>query len=637
MRISIAATALAMLVALPLGEFEASADVTGDAYQDVKNIITDLLTSEVARSLVPQVVCRAGHQVTPSLIECPAATDPAKICIKQGNRFTVIKLKAMEYFPATLQALYSRRFASLKSTVANESVDVASDTLYQGLRDVFSTLKKQEQAARNQEIRQAIAYANEVAPSDATVFDPLDEGTLSSCVAKVKEKLNEGLPPTVSRIDNECSPSSKDNAFECELAQSARLALRGKPEEADSHIRRAMAIVLAYGLTKRLSLGTEHLKDVADEVLFLVRSLEANTQSYDTYITEIATRNATMLKKKAEEIIAVLQQQRIAITRVVARIRAVTSGGNVKLTINAMIADLAEVLGGADSICDQIADGPCKLLTELDQRVGRLSLIWPAVAAASSGDLHGVAHLVVSALFQNNTSGADCERQTGDEGCKLDTFRRFADSLVMYVLDASGGDTSDTVRSVFRQSAEEVIRLVSPYGGLDRAGVGGAFIFLIPELALRASWSSAYVNDSDRHLRYIIGLNMLRIRKVLWYTSRSYTSVQLALLDPVAPLAEIAVRANRDPLTSAQVNYQGTELLFWNLLAPRLEFTAALPWLSKHLAVSAGASLRMAAPTERSVLGSGEVSYRYHGLFAEGRGDDWYKFIEFGLSLKYIM
>lgn len=251
--------AMVVMAAALLGwRGEGRADLAGDAYQDAKVVIEELLTAEITRSLVPQIVCRAGRQEAVfNDPDCSAegaalGADPttATVCLRRGvagaPRRQRVTLKLLEYFPATLQALYSRRFAALKSTVGSEVIDVASETFYDSLRGDLRAIERQ--ATRDPSVRAALDYANEIAPAAATVFSPLEPLAFRDCLEQVTAKLGAGLGTSVSRLDRECTPSTEDNALECELAMSLRLALRHKEQEAQARMMRAVALILAHCL-----------------------------------------------------------------------------------------------------------------------------------------------------------------------------------------------------------------------------------------------------------------------------------------------------------------------------------------------------------------------------------------------------
>lgn len=641
----------------------ARANVTGEVYQDAKAVIEDLLSAEIARALVPQVVCRAGRReelASPS--DCRqrlGEADHTAVCLAFGSRYVLARLRLLEVFPATLQALYSRRFAGLGSTVTAELIEQVAETFYRALRDDLAVIERELAAARDPSVRLALLLANQLAPPTETVLEPLPPQALASCVAQVDAKLRAGVAAGVAALDSECAPPTADNALACELAQALREALAGRSTVSAAHGRRALALPIAQALLAQLALPTAAtralLRPLADEVTALLAALERDPAS--PALAAFATRAHALLEQHCARhsgdcpppapsaaptgtapppLDAALAHLAPALRKLVARVRAATAEGATPLTVRLLVTDLLDVVTGPDSLCDGVDAPACRLLAELELRVGKRSLLWPAVRAASSGDLRAVAHLALSALFGQGTAGRGCDRQADDEGCRRDAFRRFADSLVMYVLDAARGDTSEAVRAVFRQAAAEAIRLVSPFGGLDRSADArapalGDLLWLAPELALRSSWSPGYVNDEPGHLRYTAGLQLVRLRKVFWYTDRAYAALGLSLLDPLAPLAEIVLRADRDAITGQPVRYQRSGLLLWNVLAPRVEWSAGLPWLSKHVVLGAGLSLRLVTSTERSQRADAvDYSYRLPGAAP------WYEHLELALALKYL-
>ncbi len=644
------AMTLAILLARPPG---ARADVASEVYQDAKGIIEELLTAEITRKLVPQIVCRAGRQELEGATACEAqpggSAEPATVCFAVGGQIIELRLKLLEFFPATLQAIYSRRFAALKSTVVSETIDVAADTFYDSMVSRLDDIERTRRAARDPAIQMAVDYANEIAPSSDTIFLALQDEVLGGCLQAVTSKLEAGMGSTVSRLDQQCSPSPPEGAMACELAQSLRFALRGKPAEAEARIRRAIALALASALLRQPALvaagvSPARLKELADEVMGLVAALEAGPVELDKVFAAFAARMSARLGVPPATIDPLIAQSREAFLRVAARLRALV-GGPVKLSLSTLVSDVTEVLEGASSLCQTAAalpggaaaaggpPSPCQLLGEIKERIGTASLVWPAVTAASSGDLRGVAHLVISGLFRRTTDSSRCDPTSQDESCKLELYRSFVDSLVMYMLDVAQGDTSTSVRTVFRQAAAEVVHLISPGGGVDR---GGAVLLRYPELVLRATWSSGYLDVGEGRLRYAAGLNLLRLRQVLVYNERYYASMQLSLLDPLAPLAELALRPDRDGGSGGErIAYDDSYRLVANLVAPRFELTTALPWLSSHLALAAGVGLRLAAPTERVLGGGAAPAVQYHFLWDDK--DHWDEFIEFGFALKYLL
>lgn len=630
----------------------ARADVSGEAYRDIKKVIEDLLTSEVAHTVVPQVACRAGRVEITKLAagECTEDDDghivteptaPDEVCVKSGGKYIKFKLKALQYFPATLQALYSRRFASLKTTVSNEAIELATDRVYKAIMKQLGDTKRQAAQQVGEELADIL-----VKGGDSPVFNEIDaDAERDSCVANVQTKLDAGIGASASELDSQCAPATDKNALPCEVALALRAALHGDTNGEDVHVTNLISLAIASALQLD---GDNHVREIADEITVMVRTAEHSGEAPDfsklaasvgALLTDYdpdAAKYAVALAAKVKTITDRISLMRRPIERIIVRVKSVSALGTSHLSLRTVLTDVVDTLNDAQSICASLSTGNCGFVKELHDQIGKDSVLWPIVTSASGGDLQQVAHLAILALFERIDAFSDCDAVDPKQTCKLDAYRRFADSLVQFVLDARDGDASDAVRSAFRSAAEDVVRYSSPYGGFDRQGRADDHLFLFtPELGVRLLWSAGYVNDSSRDLRYIASMQMLRIRWRAWYTSHSYAEFQLSWADPLAPLAEVAVRPNKDFATGARVSYDHSDRLVWNVFAPRADFTVGLPFLSKHLAVSAGISLRMAAPTDLKMLPDGSFQYTYRGLGADG--DNWFKFVEFGLAAKYLL
>src|SRR4051812_35338050 len=106
----------------------AQAQVPEALYYDVREVITDLLTAEVAHSVVPQLACRGGRVEGP----VPAGTVPQPQLVKIGTKY--YQLLALYHYRTSLQEVYSRQFGSLRSSLLSESADLAGFLFYQELQ-----------------------------------------------------------------------------------------------------------------------------------------------------------------------------------------------------------------------------------------------------------------------------------------------------------------------------------------------------------------------------------------------------------------------------------------------------------------------------------------------------------------------
>jgi hypothetical protein len=269
----------------------------------------------------------------------------------------------------------------------------------------------------------------------------------------------------------------------------------------------------------------------------------------------------------------------------------------------------------------------------VSREIARGQTLWPLIVAASRGNVSEVAHGTMSLIFRS--SRASCpeapDGRTGSAACDTEIYRRFAESLVTYTVELAQDRTaSDAARAAFRTSASDVIRQVGNGGGFARRRWYG---FLIPTLNLRASWNAAYVNESGNSLRYLASVDWIKYRFVLAFSERLYMGLHVSLLDPLAPLSELATRPN------VGVTYHDQEKLAWNFVAPRLDLVLGIPTLSKHLAVGGGVSLRLTVPDLENMPAPGEVaSYRYQTLWGDDNTNDhWPRYVEFGFFVKYVI
>lgn len=223
-------------------------------------------------------------------------------------------------------------------------------------------------------------------------------------------------------------------------------------------------------------------------------------------------------------------------------------------------------------------------------------------------------------------SGAD-ETQRRQRYDLLLAYRRFLSALSAYAIEAGGGDSpSAATRGAFRAAAREVLLSTrSGRSGFDRRF---GWNIIVPQLTLRASASAGYVGETDAGgLRFAAGLDWLVLRGRFFYSETFYMAGNVILTDPLAPFAEVASRR-------AGTTYNGHRKLWLNTLGPRVEMIVGMPALSRQLAFSIGANLRWVAPTEPV----DEVSH-YQYLLDDKNADgtkNISRHIEGALGLKYL-
>jgi hypothetical protein len=351
------------------------------------------------------------------------------------------------------------------------------------------------------------------------------------------------------------------------------------------------------------------------------------------------------------------------------------SAGADAMHIGTLIDVLAGEGGALNAVCPDGNGGrACGVLAEAKTLLGASGNLAALIRTAARGDMREAGHLSVQAVFasslptkceDNPTEACPEDAQTGPteecpahsqinstevgpadaqpgptEECpahaQIEMYRRFTDAVVMYVFDVvENGEPSAGATEAFRAAAVDVVMNVRGPSGFDRNFLGS---FFAPGLGLRASWNAAYGTASGDSLRYVASVNWLTARVRLSYTSLTYTALHFSLVDPLAPLSELALRSQED------TSYRHNERLGWNVITPRAEILFGFPGFSRHLAVGAGASLRIVAPLPVDETGEAAeddvdvFDYEYFPLRHHPFGEsEWPRFIEFGFFAKYVI
>lgn len=157
---------------------------------------------------------------------------------------------------------------------------------------------------------------------------------------------------------------------------------------------------------------------------------------------------------------------------------------------------------------------------------------------------------------------------------------KFFLTLAAYLLDSSGDGVGETVaRSAFRAAAKDLL-LSQKKQGVPRSVDRIAFRWL-PRLAIKLSFNDTYaVTDGDSR-RSVVSAD--------WPTAmvavNDYMGLEASILDPIAPLAEMALRPAG--------KYTGYPYVALDALRPRLGGYICVPQLSRRLALSVGFGARL--------------------------------------------
>lgn len=156
---------------------------------------------------------------------------------------------------------------------------------------------------------------------------------------------------------------------------------------------------------------------------------------------------------------------------------------------------------------------------------------------------------------------------------------KFFLTLAAYLLDSNDGVDEATARSAFRAAAKDLL-LSQKKQGVPRSADRVAFR-LTPRLAMRLSFNDTYATTDGDSRRTVVAAD--------WPTAmvaiNDYLGLEASAIDPVAPLAEMALR----PAGS----YSKYEYVFLDLIRPRLGGWICIPQLSRRLALSAGFGVRL--------------------------------------------
>jgi hypothetical protein len=179
---------------------------------------------------------------------------------------------------------------------------------------------------------------------------------------------------------------------------------------------------------------------------------------------------------------------------------------------------------------------------------------------AGRADLRGLASEALRAGFRAAGDRADHPHET------------FFVALAAYMLESSEGGSQDVTRSAFRAAAKDLL-LSAEHEGLPSSDDRVRARWL-PRIGVRVA-----INDGDR--RGVVTADW----PTLMVAFSDNVGVEGSLIDPIAPLAELALREPGD--------YQKERLIALDMVRPRLGIWFAVPELSKRLALSAGGGARL--------------------------------------------
>lgn len=258
------------------------------------------------------------------------------------------------------------------------------------------------------------------------------------------------------------------------------------------------------------------------------------------------------------------------------------------------------------------------------------------IAAAGRRDYRTLSlSFLESVLPQDESSEGKCD-------LSKPPYRHLALTFASYLLDeASDAPDRNVGREAFRAAAIEALRCTST-GGLDRRynrlfrsdyypGDGVAHLFY-RSAAIRPSWNASYRNETGTNgYRTVVSLNAFTTHfRMTPRRSSVYAGLDISLVDYVAPLAELAFRRATD------TTYVDQNMLFLDLIRPRIDFMLGLPVLSDHLGVSLGGSWRTVVPIPGPATSPNTLTYKAWWANDDRVKGNYAAFFEFGFGAHYV-
>jgi hypothetical protein len=157
-------------------------------------------------------------------------------------------------------------------------------------------------------------------------------------------------------------------------------------------------------------------------------------------------------------------------------------------------------------------------------------------------------------------------------------MEKFFLTLAAYLLDSNEGVGENVARSAFRAAAKDLL-LSQKKQGVPR--VGDRFVVrLFPRLSLRLSFNDTYIITDGDSRRNVVAADW----PTMMFAVNDYMGMEASILDPLAPLAEMALRP---PGTYHRYPYVGLDAL-----RPRLGGWMCVPQFSRRLALTSGFGAR---------------------------------------------
>lgn len=462
----------------------ADAQVADALYADARAIVVELVESEAARVLVPQIVCRL---------------DPS------------VHL----YYGRTLQRVYTRQFGDVGPVVVGDTAAL--------LRD--ATLR-------------ALVPDGEVAPTPAALMthaarriagaspDPFD-----NCVAGLRDQPDllapavlrslYGDPAPTALYRRRCAAPAPDDTAACEVAEAVAQGVVGNAAAARLRVMRAVAIS-----------ATRSPQQPPDPTrLAVVMGLLNGDQPTADALDALSPPEQARARTLAYALRAALQPG--------------TPADDILASLTTLLATACQLGEPADPrLCSPAARPRLDALDALLAAASRGELAGVANhLIAADVDLTGALARDQASRIGDTAAGEDPEERARFHR----VFTRFLLAIVRYALAGRDGAAPPaSAREAFRSAAVDALRTAGfGVSGIDRPTFAdwAAYVWL-PQPTVRAGVSRSFLQGERDGLRTVIGLDLINLKARLWYTEQVYLAVNLSLLDPLAPLAEYVYRSN---------------------------------------------------------------------------------------------
>jgi hypothetical protein len=611
-----------MTICALLASKPAAADISDAVYSDAKDVIEELLTTEVAHQVAPGIACLSGQRTDKTNDESAITYEYEKITDQGAQKISKnVKLEATTHFPKTLQQIYNRRYGSLKTTIRDESAGLAGYLVYEALHAIVITAPNAAAPSAAKKIdatvQTMIAKAAGDCPTDgaatscgapppssgaaspALTFESVTPEQFSACKATVSVKFESGYFGQVTSypLEDACR-AVKEDSFECNVGYAVRHALLGLPAAAQESMIKASAVLVKQVAAKLYQSAPDagQLDAIVRQVLFLLRQQLTGDRwdpaRFEEAVVAVARAvEAFDLTKLSTELRGTLME----------RFRYGTLGALTTAELGTLATELQ---AGWSSFDQERAAASLKRLSqvvELLRKLEQVHAVWRSVIDVDDGKID-VGAFVRAVLAPKGALAAVCGDDLEADACRIvarlgkgatesdqiskllkqvqsyiafasrGQYVEAAQATVRYVFQLDGGE-SDASSGVYQRFAESVVAYV-----LD-ASDGEA-----PSQATRVAFRTAavemivYLGEGggirrrnwtlDRPLGVRLPKGLPFILPVLslrasW--SPSYVNVDDASARYLASANTLNLRF---PVKRSEASYVGVELSLVDLLAP---------------------------------------------------------------------